>query len=433
MKKTPLESWTDEKIKPYSQLRSYQLAKLKETVGHAKAHSPFYRWRLAGYCEEDIGSLEDFKSLPFTTGADLATDPLRFLAVSQDEIKRIVTLETSGTTGLGKRVFFTEADLESTIDFFQWGMSTLVERGDKVLILLPGERPGGVGDLLAQGLSKMGATPIPHGPITDFGQMAALITRKGITSLVGIPTQVLGLARYIEALSPTFQSPLRSTLLTTDYVSPALLNFVENIFTCRVFNHYGMTEMGFGGGVDCAARGGFHLREVDLYWEIVDPTTGTPVSPGTRGEIVFSTLTRRGMPLIRYKTGDEAHFVAESCPCRTYLQRIAYVKDRLPGRIALPEGDSLSLSQLDDILFSLPHVADFDATVYFNATNVGIELILYLPLPPPTGFLHQTREAVLGTLPSISQLFLEARVITCPRPVGKRMLKWGNFLLPTRN
>ena len=430
MQKTPLEAWIEEKIKPHSHLPSYQLAKLKETVSYAQAHSPFYRRRLAGYSSRDIGGLEDMGRLPFTTGADLAAHPLRFLAVSQDEIKRIVTLDTSGTTGPGKRVFFTEADLESTMDFFQWGMSTLVGRGDKVLILLPGERPASVGELLAQGLKRLGAVPVPHGPITDFRPMPALITGEKISSLVGIPTQVLGLARYVEAFCPTFQSPLRSMLLTTDYVSPALRDGVENIFSCRAFNHYGMTEMGFGGGVDCAARGGYHLREVDLYWEIVHPDTGAVLAPGAKGEIVFTTLTRRGMPLIRYKTGDEAFFIPGSCPCGSYLRRMAPVRERLPGRASLPDGGRLSISQLDDILFSLPLVADFDAGLYFAGTRTGIDLTLYLPLPPPRGFLDRAREAILSRLPSISRLSLGLKVTTSPRPPGKRMLKRRNFPLP---
>ena len=93
---------------------------------------------------------------------------------------------------------------------------------------------------------------------------------------------------------------LKSVLLTTDYVPEAIVEFVERLWRCTVYNHYGMTEMGLGGGVECQARRGYHLREADLYFEIVNPQTEMPVVEGETGEVVFTTLTRRGMPLIRY-------------------------------------------------------------------------------------------------------------------------------------
>jgi phenylacetate-CoA ligase len=160
MKITPLESWIAQKIGCSNQflsqesLREFQLKKLKETIQRAKSDSSFYRKHLSQYDLREIKSLEDLVELPFTTPEQLKADPLSFLCVSQGEINRVVTLPTSGTTGEPKRVFFTEADQELTIDFFQIGMSTMVEPGDRVLILLPGQRPGSVGDLLKKVLPE---------------------------------------------------------------------------------------------------------------------------------------------------------------------------------------------------------------------------------------------------------------------------------------
>ncbi len=105
-----------------------------------------------------------------------------------------------------------------------------------------------------------------------------------------------------------------------------------------MFNHYGMTEMGLGGGVDCRALTGYHLREADLYFEIVDPVDGRPLPDGEPGEVVFTTLTRRGMPLIRYRTGDLARFLPGSCPCGTVLRRLDHVQGRLAGRVKVGGG-----------------------------------------------------------------------------------------------
>jgi phenylacetate-coenzyme A ligase PaaK-like adenylate-forming protein len=197
---TPLDGWIAAKIGaegPHPEpeaLRRYQLAKVNETIALAQSKSAHYR-RVLGTREIRLTDLADLAGLPFTTAEDLRTAPLDFLCVGQQEVERIVTLPTSGTTGPPKRVFFTAEDQELTRDFFHHGMSTMVEAGDRVLILLPGSLPGSVGALLREGLARMHVEGIPHGPVTDVARTLAVMERERVTALVGIPVQVLGLAR----------------------------------------------------------------------------------------------------------------------------------------------------------------------------------------------------------------------------------------------
>jgi len=157
MLRTPLEPWIAEKIGssregPFREsIERYQLARLQETLTRVRAGSPFYRRHLAAADGHNLHSLADLGRLPFTTAEDVRRQPLAFLCVSQGEIERVVTLRSSGTTGESKRIFFTREDQELTVDFFRVGMSTLAGPGARVLILLPGERPGSVGGLLAAG------------------------------------------------------------------------------------------------------------------------------------------------------------------------------------------------------------------------------------------------------------------------------------------
>ena len=120
-----------------------------------------------------------------------------------------------------------------------------------------------------------------------------------------------------------------------------------------------MTEMGYGGGVECEALNGYHLREADLLFEIIDTETGRPVPNGYYGEVVFTTLTRRAMPLIRYRTGDIAAFSPSPCACGTILKTMKQVKGRLNNRIKICESGFLYLAELDEIVLTFGGVLDY--------------------------------------------------------------------------
>ena len=364
MKITPLEGWILEQIgangrdSSRERIEACRLERLRRTVDWAKSRSPFYRERLGNVSGRDLVCLEDIKGLGFTTAEDIRRQPLQFLCVSQSEVSRVVTLRTSGTTGDPKRIFFTAEDQERTIDFFHHGMATLAGAGDRVLILLPGVLPGSVGDLLAKGLERLGAAGVPHGLVREPSQTLDVMGRERIDVLVGIPAQVLRLAR----LSGGKAAPER-VLLSVDNVPDAVVKELRRIWGCEVYTHYGMTEMGFGGGVECEAKNGYHLREADLYIEIVDPGTGSPALEGELGEVVFTTLTRRAMPLIRYRTGDVSRFVPESCPCGTVLKTLARVRNRLSSICPMAYGGSLSMADLDEAVFPVEMVLDFSASL----------------------------------------------------------------------
>ena len=364
---TPLHFWIAHKIGSSPEtftreaIMAYQLRKVRETLHLATEKSIFYRSRLAAF-PPDIAGLEELKDCPFTMAEDIRREPLQFLCVSQNEIERVVTLDSSGTTGLPKRLFFTRDDQELTIDFFHIGMSTFTAPGDRVLILLPVERQGSVGDLLAIALARMGAQGVRHGLVRDVGHTLAVIASEKVNCVVGVPTQVLALARNAE-MGKSNRPRLKSVLLTTDHVPQAIVRAVEASWGCAVYNHYGMTEMGLGGGVECQARRGYHVREADLYVEVIDPISGKTVSEGEYGEVVFTTLTRRGMPLIRYRTGDISRFIPGDCPCGTVLRTLEKVRGRIGNRVDLGNGHCLTMADLDEAVFPIDGVCNFTASL----------------------------------------------------------------------
>jgi len=439
MEITPLEKWIAGRLGDKTrqitieQIESYKVQKLRETILWARTRSPIYKQRFAGLTEKELVHPRDLEQFPFTTADDLRQNPMRFLCVSQSEVERVVTLQTSATTGDPKRVYFTEDDQLSTVDFFHVGMSTLAGAGERVLILLPGERPGSVGDLLAKALERLGAEGIPHGPVRDASQTLEVMERERIDALVGIPTHVLSLARCGSG-----KAAPRSVLLSTDNVPDAIRDELRRLWGCEVYNHYGTTEMGFGGGVECRAHFGYHMRELDLYFEIVDPQTGEPVEDGRIGEIVFTTLSRRAMPLIRYRTGDLSRFLPQRCPCGTVLMSLERVKGRVGGQIRLATGQELCMADLDEALFPVEKLLDFSAV--FSRTGKVDHLHVEVYVKDDHG--EQTGRAVrcvLQTVPAIRtarkeeklNLTFDIRAGTAPsRGTAKRTIVERQYNVP---
>ena len=366
--KTTLEAWIKKRIgmAPSRELtrqmiEDYQLAMLKTLVDRVKKQSRYYQKKLSGYRPTDIHALSDLAMLPFTTPEDLISGQEDFACVSKGRISRVTTLPTSGTTGNPKRIFYTAEDQEATIDYFQCGMSNLVGKGDRVLILLPGELPGSVGDLLKTGLERMGASGVSHGPIEDPRQTLAIIVKERINAIVGMPIQLILLLRSAQPMHfPDIR--MKSVLLVSDYVARTIIDEVKAHWHCDVFTHYGMTETGLGVGVQCGAFAGYHLREADLLVEIVNPETGKCVPDGEYGEVVVTTLTAHGMPLIRYRTGDVSRLLDIPCACGSIIRPLDEIVDRLKTRLRLRGGNEISMRIFDETLFALPYIIDFSVS-----------------------------------------------------------------------
>ena len=242
-------------------LYEWQLKKIKETLSYAKANSPFYRRLLSDISPYFLNKLSDLSKIPFTASQDIRDNPMDFLCVSQGEISRVVTLQTSGTSQQPKRIFFSESDLEATVDFFHHGISTMVEPGWKVFICMPGELPGSVGDLLIKGLARMNVEGILHGIVIDPELALKEIEAHKVDCVVGIPVQILSLVRKFRE-----NKHIKSVLLCADYIPKILVKEIREAWGCEVFQHYGMTEGGLGGGVECRAFDGYHMREDALFF-----------------------------------------------------------------------------------------------------------------------------------------------------------------------
>ncbi len=312
-----------------ARLEAARLDALRRTLRRVASLSRWYRRTLAGY-DLDLQSADDIRALPFTTPEDLH-DYREFLCVPQGDVQRIVTLQTSGSTSAPKRIAFAESDLARTASFFANGMAQLVHGGQRLMVLLPGAQcPDGVTDLLRQALTPSGVDVVAGSPEATPETLRRDLETWRPQCLVAAPHQlaVLFAAVSEDASFRRLASCVEGIQSSGDILDMAVRDGLEEALECVVLDHYGMTETCFGGGVQCMARNGYHLRELDLFLEILDPVSGEPVPDGETGEIVLTTLNREAMPLIRYRTGDAAAWLPGPCPCGSPLRRLSPLKGR---------------------------------------------------------------------------------------------------------
>ena len=321
-------------------LEALQLKKLNAVLKREKERGGFYR-----ELPEQLESLKELSKLPFTTEEDLAHHVPGLLLCSQAEIRRVLSDATSGTTGAAKRVFYTERDCENTVQLFMAGLGELIFPGSVAMICFPFSGPSGLGEMIAEAVSRLGARPLKLGAGLCYGEYAALLERERPDTFVGMPVQLLSILRMCGRKS------LRRALVSGDACPEAVLGACEELLGSRLFPHYGSREMALGGAICCPAHEGMHLRENHVIAEIVGED-GSPLTPGDWGELVITTIGMEAMPLIRYRTGDITRVIPGCCPCGSEVLRLDTVRRRDGGD---------ELATLDETLFSLPFVADYRA------------------------------------------------------------------------
>jgi len=313
---------------PREELERQTLEGMRWTLGHVLVN-PAWRRRLAGAEPGDIRTVADWLRLPFLTKEELRDAyPFGLSCVERERVLRIHM--SSGTTGNPVVNPYTRADLD------QW--ATVMARcyaaagvgaGDVIQITASfGLFTGGFG--FHYGAERIGAMVIPLGAGRTSLQLQVMRDLRA-TVLAGIstyPLRVLEVAREeqfdLDSLS------LRVAILGAEMWSDDLRRLIERELHLTTFDIFGMTETGGPGlGIDCQAREGIHVWEDHYFCEVVDPVTGASRPDGEEGELVVSTLTREGLPLIRYRTHDLTRVVSRSrCACgRTHLRM-----DRVRGR-----------------------------------------------------------------------------------------------------
>jgi phenylacetate-CoA ligase len=352
--------WDLAETLPRAELDALALGRLRTTVARVLAAQPIGAARLAAAgitAPGDLSSLDDLRGVEFTTKRDLLEQyPFGLLAVTRDRLVRVHA--SSGTHGKPTVVAYTRADLENWTELMARCMTMAGVTPGMTIHNANGYGlfTGGLG--FHQGGERIGATVVPvSGGRTT--RQAMLLRDLGSEVLVSSPSYALVIAQALrDAGVEPAALPLRLALLGGEPWSDGLRAEIERALGVTAINFYGLSEMcGPGVAAEClAARAGLHVSEDHFRVEVVDPATGAPRAPGAEGELVFTTLTKEALPLIRYRTGDIGRLIGEPCICGRTTVRLGALRGRCDDMLIV-RGVNLYPSQVEHVLLGVAGVA----------------------------------------------------------------------------
>jgi phenylacetate-CoA ligase len=345
---------------PAEQMRGLQLSRLRATVRRAYQHVELYRRRMdeAQVSPEDVRTLEDVARLPFTIKTDLRdTYPFGLFASPLEEVVRLHA--SSGTTGKPIVVAYTQQDVDVWTDAMMRTLAACgLGRGDIIQNAYGyGLFTGGLG--AHYGAEALGATVIPISGGNTDRQIMVMKDFK-VTAICCTPTYFLHLLDRAAEMGVDVQElPLRIGVFGAEPWSDSLRRRIESASGIKAYDIYGLSEItGPGVGSECRCQAGLHIFEDHFYPEIIDPDSLLPVPEGAEGELVVTTLSKRAMPMLRYRTRDVSAFVPGPCGCGRTLRRIKRISRRSDDMFII-RGVNVFPSQVETALLAaegtLPH------------------------------------------------------------------------------
>lgn len=345
---------------PRAELEKLQLERLKWTIKHAYDHVPLYRKRFdeAGLSPDKVKTLSDIQYFPYTTKDDLRDNyPLNMCAVDQKEIVRVHG--TSGTTGKPTLTGYTRKDLDTWSDLIARLATAVGVTAEDIAQMAFGYGlfTGGFG--LHYGLEKVGCMVLPLSS-GNTERHLYMMQDLGTTVLIATPTYALYLSEMIKEKKIDRNSlKLRVGLFGGEGCSAEMRQTIEENMGIIATDNYGMCELG-GPGVsgECIERNGLHFAEDHYLPEIIDPDTLQTKARGEQGELVVTTLTREGFPVIRYRTKDITKIHYEPCACGRTHARMEKTKGRSDDMLII-KGVNVFPSQIESVIVGMEHIAPY--------------------------------------------------------------------------
>ena len=340
------------------QMRVLQGKRLHKIVEYVYHHVPFYRSRLQemDLTPDDIRTIDDIVKLPFTTKKDLRDNyPFGLQAAPQNEIIRIHA--SSGTTGNPTIVGYTRRDIGVWTECMARCLTAYgVTRDDIVSVAYGyGLFTGGLG--AHNGVEMVGASVVPAST-GNTEKLVRLIRDLGITGICCTPSYALYLAETMDKMGVSRdQIHLRVGAFGAEPWTENMRTEIQERLGLKGYNIYGLSEvMGPSVSYECSEQHGSHINEDHFFPEVIDPVTLQPLPDGETGELVFTTLTKEGMPVLRYRTRDLCSLMPGECPCGRTNVRMSPIYGRSDDMLII-RGINVFPSQVESVVLSMEEFA----------------------------------------------------------------------------
>jgi phenylacetate-CoA ligase len=408
-------------------IRQVQSERLRETVERVYFNVPYYRNRMqeAGLGPESIHNIDDLSKLPFTTKQDLRDNyPFGLFAVPMSEIVRVHA--SSGTTGKPTVVGYTRSDIATWSEVMARTLTAAgANRNDFIQVAYGyGLFTGGLG--LHYGGEKIGASVIPISGGNTIRQIQ-LMHDFGSTVLACTPSYALFLAEAIEESGIKRDDlKLRVGVFGAEPWTENMRREIEEKLKIKAIDIYGLSEViGPGVASECLVQEGLHINEDHFFPEIIDPKTLEVLPEGSTGELVFTTITKEGLPLIRYRTRDLTRLNFEKCKCGRTLVRMEKCLGRSDDMLII-RGVNLFPSQVESVLLEISEIKPHYILIVDRNNNLdSLELKVEVEeefFQDKISELQALREKIQNTIESAIGLGLKVTLVepkTIERSEGK--------------
>lgn len=400
-----------------AELATLQAARLRDTTQRIYRQVPFYRSRLqaAGLLPEDVSTLDDIKRLPFTTKQDMRDNyPYGLFAVPQAEIVRIHA--SSGTTGKPTVVGYTKRDIGIWSEVMARTLTAAGATRQSFIQVAYGYGlfTGGLG--AHYGAELIGASVIPVSSGNTARQIM-LMKDFGTTLLACTPSYALYIAETIAemGLSPKDFS-LKAGVFGAEPWSERMRKEIEDRLAIKAIDIYGLSEIiGPGVASECHCQTGLHINEDHFYPEIINPLTGEVLADGEKGELVLTTITKEGMPMLRYRTRDLTVLMREKCDCGRTLVRMGKVLGRSDDMLII-RGVNVFPSQVETVLLSLGETSPHYQLIVDRVDNLDILTVLVEVtedmFSDEVRRLEQLEHKIEAALASVLNVTAQVRLVT---------------------
>lgn len=410
---------------PVEQIKALQSERLVEQVKFVYENVKFYRDKMdeAGVKPEDIKDVEDLHKLPFIEKDDLRDQyPYGLLGVPLSDCVRVQS--TSGTTGRRVVAFYTQEDINVWEDCCARAIMAAGGTKDDVCHIGYGYGLFTGGPGLNGGSHKVGCLTLPMSSGNTDRQIQ-FMTDLGSTIICCTPSYAANLGEAIAERGLKGKLKLKAGIFGAEPWTEQMRQNIEESLGIKAYDIYGLTEIsGPGVSFECEAQAGMHIQEDHFVPEIINPETGEVLPEGETGELVFSCITKKAFPLLRYRTRDLCYLTREKCPCgRTHIRM-----HKPTGRsddMMVVKGVNVWPSQIEAVLLNLGYQANYQIVVDRIGNNDTIEVQVELTpemVEAPTLTIPQREKQIVAGLKSMLGIKVDVRVVepkTITRSEGK--------------